>query len=101
MGNDEKGRRRKKQQQKRRRDPIWKWAKRSLLLLLVVILAVAGIVLVRTLTFRSQQPRVKPVPPVPLDQAAVLGRLARAIQLRTISHHNKSEMDYAPFGGSG
>lgn len=63
----------------------------------VILLGLAGVVLVRTLRFRSTQVRVAAVKHVALDREAVLGRLSGAIRLRTISHQDPARMDGAPF----
>jgi len=77
--------------------PSWHFLRWVGLGVAVVLLALAAVVLVRTLLFRSAQVRVTPVKHVALDREAVLGRLSGAIRLRTVSNQDPARMDGAPF----
>lgn len=63
-----------------------------------LLLVLAAVLVGRTLTFRSVQPRVSPVGLVKVDRQAALRRLAAAIRLRTISHSDPARVDPAPYG---
>ena len=62
--------------------------KRLALALLAVIVTLSLVVVVRALRFSSRQITVTPAVEIHLDSAALLGRLSRAIQFRTLSSSN-------------
>ena len=62
--------------------------KRLALALLAVIVTLSLVVVVRALRFSSRQITVTPAVAIHLDSAALLGRLSRAIQFRTLSSSN-------------
>lgn len=66
----------------------------GVVLLLVVLL---GIIVVRTLSFRSKQIAVDPAPPIAVDEEAAAVRLGRAVSIRTVSHQNKADDDAQVF----
>src|SRR2546429_4924546 len=71
--------------------------KKSLGALLVVVVILAVIVLERTFTFRSRQPRAARVAVEPLDTAALAQRLAGALRFKTISYQDSSQFDAREF----
>jgi carboxypeptidase PM20D1 len=75
-----------------------KYLKRSLLFLLFVVIALAGVILVRTLTFASRQ-RVVTLNPAPQIDPASLKNFTSAIRFRTVSHSDSSLFDSAQFLG--
>jgi hypothetical protein len=62
--------------------------KRLALALLAVIVTLSLVVVVRALRFSSRQIAVSPAVAMHLESAALLGRLSRAIQFRTLSSSN-------------
>jgi carboxypeptidase PM20D1 len=73
--------------------------KRIFLLFLILLLGFAGLLVVRTLGFRSRQPAVTPVAPEPLDSLALAGRLAGALKFATISNQDSNAFDAQVFEG--
>jgi carboxypeptidase PM20D1 len=73
--------------------------KRILLLVLVLLLGLGGVLVVRTLGFRSRQAAVNPVPPEPFDSMALAQRLAGALQFATISYQDSTQFDARQFDG--
>lgn len=59
--------------------------KRVVLLLLLAVLTLSGVVVVNTIRQPSRQLTIPPAAAIAVDEAGVAGRLAGAIQLRTIS----------------
>ncbi len=77
--------------------PYWRLVRRVSLGVGVLILTLVAVLIIRTLSFHSVQPQVKPVPLVKVDRAAALKRLGDAIRLRTISHEDSQKTDFQPF----
>src|SRR5689334_2199709 len=73
--------------------------KRIFLLFLVLLVGFAGLLVVRTLAFRSRQLAVTPVAPEPFDSLALAGRLAGALKFATISNQDSSAFDAQVFDG--
>jgi carboxypeptidase PM20D1 len=73
--------------------------KRIVLLFLVLLVGCAGLLVVRTLAFRSRQPTVAPVAAEPLDSLALAGRLAGALKFATISSQDSTAFDAQVFEG--
>ncbi|HKE91308.1 MAG TPA: M20 family peptidase [Gemmatimonadales bacterium] len=73
--------------------------RRILLFLLVLLLALAAVLVFRTLTFRSRQPAVTAVQPEPFDSMALAGRLAGALRFATISNQDSTRFDGQVFEG--
>ncbi len=73
--------------------------KRVLFLFIVLLLGLAGLLVVRTITFRSRQPAVSSVAPESFDSLALAGRLAGALRFATISSQDSSAFDAQVFEG--
>lgn len=73
--------------------------KRILLFMLLLLLGLAGLLVVRTLGFRSRQVVVTPAPAEPFDTAALAQRLAGALTFKTISYQDSSQFDARVFDG--
>jgi carboxypeptidase PM20D1 len=65
--------------------------KRLLLILLAAALLLAGAVTFRTLSFVSRQIAAPPAKPIRLDTESMVGRLAKALQYRTVSDSGARE----------
>lgn len=68
-----------------------------LLILAVGMVAVAVVVLVRTLKLPSLQVKAGPQPEVAIDVEMVAARLAEAVRFRTVSHQDPALIDAAAF----
>ena len=71
--------------------------KRLALALLAGLFLLLLIVVLRTLTFSSRQIAVQPAAQSSLDRAALLQRLSRAVQFRTVSHQDPRQLPAAEF----
>jgi carboxypeptidase PM20D1 len=71
-----------------------KRAAKALGLLLVLL---GSVLVIRTLNLRSRQIAVEPAAPLALDESALVSRLSRALQLKTVSKHDQAEVDHAEF----
>ncbi len=77
--------------------PIRRRVRQALLGLMAVVVVLAAVATARTLGLASHQIQVEPVELIPVDGEAAARRLAGAIQIRTVSHHDRSRMDMATF----
>ena len=73
--------------------------KRLLLFIIFPALALAAVLVARTLGFRSRQAVVAPVPPEPLDSLALAQRLAGALRFKTVSYQDSAQFDAHEFEG--
>jgi len=73
--------------------------RRLLLAVAIAVVALAGVVIVRTQLLTSGQERVPPVPPIPIDKNAVAEHLSRAVQFKTVSYDDSSKVDQQTFIG--
>lgn len=70
--------------------------KRIGLILLSIIFIFLVFILAKTVTFSSNQLLVGPVPAIDIDEASI-GRLQKALRLKTISYENASDFDSTGF----
>ena len=70
-----------------------KWQK-TLLGVVVAVVLLLGVILVRTMTFTSKQAQFEGKVASNLDVSAAADRLARVIQIKTISFEDPSQIDY-------
>lgn len=75
---------------------------RIALVVFVAILAIVGVALVRTLTYRApgevSTAEIRVVPPVPIDLAQAAQHLSQAVQIQTVSHQDPAEDQPAEWG---
>lgn len=62
-----------------------RWLLRGLVVLVIALVALASVVLFRTWRFTSRQPTVSPAAPLAMDIQPAAERLARSVQIKTIS----------------
>ena len=72
---------------------------RALAAVTVGLMALIGVVLVRTAAFRSRQVAVAPATDIPPVDRGAAGRLAGALRFATVSHREPSRGDPAAFEG--
>jgi carboxypeptidase PM20D1 len=63
----------------------------------LALLALLAVLVLRAAGFASKQVQVEPATPARVDARAVAGRLAGGLRFPTISYHDRSRMDAAPF----
>ena len=73
--------------------------KRLGLLTVTVLIALAVVVLARSVATTSRQVAADPAPLVPIDAQRAADRLAEAVRFRTVSHQDRTQFDRAEFIG--
>ena len=76
---------------------VWRFAKRLVLTLIAIVALLAIVLGVNTARFTSRQVHVAPAERIELDARQLAERLSRAIQFRTISHEDASQIDAEAF----
>ena len=59
--------------------------KKILLAILGVVLILVAVIVIKTLTFKSNQPSIAAVDTIKVDENAVIARLSQALKIQTLS----------------
>jgi carboxypeptidase PM20D1 len=71
--------------------------KKILLAILGVVLILVAVIVIKTLTFKSNQPSIAAVDTIKVDENAVIARLSQALKIQTLSHQDAAKFKPEPF----
>jgi carboxypeptidase PM20D1 len=71
--------------------------KKILLAILGEVLILVAVIVIKTLTFKSNQPSIAAVDTIKVDENAVTARLSQALKIQTLSHQDAAKFKPEPF----